>query len=105
MKKKYKINHTVISFLLIFSMISCSDTGKISEEDEKNIKNETLLETSTNIEEEKYSDWTKDTHTNDATLDYDTVFPQNSVNRIDIVIDEENWQTMMDNMTSIYGVF
>jgi spore coat protein CotH len=52
-----------------------------------------------------YSDWTDETHSKDADLDYDTVFPQDSVNRLDIVISEENWQAMMDDMEENYGDF
>lgn len=37
--------------------------------------------------------------------DYETVFPQDSVNRLDIVIAEDQWQTALDDMTGIYGEF
>lgn len=37
--------------------------------------------------------------------DYDMVFPNDSVNRIDLVIKPDDWQKMLDNMTEIYGEF
>ena len=47
--------------------------------------------------------WSEETHDKSADPDYDVVFPQDEVNRIDIVIEPENWQAMMDDMTSLYG--
>jgi spore coat protein CotH len=47
--------------------------------------------------------WSKETHDKSADPHYDVVFPQDEVNRIDIVIEPENWQAMMDDMTSLYG--
>ncbi|MDD1727933.1 MAG: CotH kinase family protein [Methanospirillum sp.] len=37
--------------------------------------------------------------------DYDLVFPNNSVQRIDLVIAADDWQKMLDNMTELYGEF
>lgn len=49
--------------------------------------------------------WTDETHGKSADPDYDVVFPDDAVNRIDIVIDPENWQAMLDDMTASYGEF
>lgn len=48
---------------------------------------------------------TDDAHSNEADANYEVVFPQDDVNRIDIVIDEEDWQAMLDDMTDNYGEF
>ncbi len=37
--------------------------------------------------------------------DYDLVFPNDSVQRIDLVIRSDDWQKMLDNMTELYGEF
>lgn len=37
--------------------------------------------------------------------DYDAVFPQDRVQRIDIKISSENWQKMLKNMTELFGEF
>ena len=42
-------------------------------------------------------------HSSDADPDYETVFPQDTVNRIDIVISPENWAIMQEDMTALYG--
>jgi spore coat protein H len=49
--------------------------------------------------------WDDVSHSNDADLNYEVVFPQNEVNTITITISPENWQAMMDDMTTLYGEF
>lgn len=47
-------------------------------------------------------DWTETTHGNVAP-DYTVVFPQTSVNAIEITIGSANWSKIRTNMTSLYG--
>ena len=49
--------------------------------------------------------WTEATHGKNADPDYDEIFPQDEVNRLDIVIDPEDWQMMLDDMTEKLGEF
>lgn len=49
--------------------------------------------------------WTDISHSNSAEPDFELVFPQHSVNRIDIVINPADWQIMMDDMTELFGEF
>ncbi len=49
--------------------------------------------------------WTEESHGRTAKPDYDLVFPQDSVNRLDIVFDPGEWQIMMDDMTELCGEF
>lgn len=49
--------------------------------------------------------WDEVTHGKDTAPDYETVFPQDDVNRIDISISPETWQVMLDDMTEKYGEF
>ena len=51
------------------------------------------------------SDWTEETHGDSVPPNYDIVFPDNEVNRIDLTIDPDNWQDMLDDMTKKYGSF
>lgn len=51
------------------------------------------------------SDWTEATHSKEADSDYDIVFPDDAVQRLDIVLDPDRWQIMLDDMTSLYGSF
>ena len=49
--------------------------------------------------------WDEDTHSKEAEPDYEVVFPQDEVNRLDITITPDNWQAMLDDMTEMYGAF
>lgn len=49
--------------------------------------------------------WTEESHCRTAKPNYELVFPQDSVNRLDIIFDPEEWQIMMDDMTDLYGEF
>ncbi|MDX2473886.1 MAG: CotH kinase family protein [Candidatus Krumholzibacteria bacterium] len=51
------------------------------------------------------TDWTAATHSKDADPDFDEVFEDNAVKRMDFVITAERWQSMLDDMTELYGPF
>lgn len=59
---------------------------------------ETFVASGTGLE-----DWGTTTHSSSATPDYATVFNQNQVNRVDIVIDARYWTIMSNNIKDIYG--
>lgn len=48
-------------------------------------------------------DWTQETHGYTASPNYDVVFNQNSVQRIDFVIDPEYWDAMQADLQAIVG--
>jgi spore coat protein CotH len=50
-------------------------------------------------------DWTEATHSKSADPDFSEVFDDTMVKRIDFVITRERWQSMLDNMTELYGEF
>lgn len=102
MKKVSIMFFIAMQLLLVFS---CSDdvaetTGDVVEV----IDSEAYVETYEDSDFEA-SDWTDDTHSKSADPNFDAVFEDDAVNRIDIVITEERWQSMLDDMTSLYGVF
>lgn len=47
--------------------------------------------------------WSAATHSNDAAPNYDVVFPEDEVLRLDITIDSENWAAMLANLTELLG--
>ena len=49
--------------------------------------------------------WGEETHSKETEPNYEVVFPQDEVNRLDITIPTETWQTMLADMTSLYGEF
>lgn len=50
-----------------------------------------------------YSDWSEATHSSAVDPDFDVVFSQTEVKRMDIVITSSNWSTMEDDLESKYG--
>lgn len=54
-----------------------------------------------NVEGQGLADWTTETHSNDVDPDYDIVFPNDKVQRLDIVIEPSEWTDMQTNLTSI----
>ncbi len=49
--------------------------------------------------------WTAETHSTDGNRDYETVFAQDTVKRIDLIITANDWQLMMDDMDELLGEF
>lgn len=49
------------------------------------------------------SDWTEDSHSKSASPNFEEVFDNNQVKRLDFVITEARWQSMLDDMTTTYG--
>jgi len=47
--------------------------------------------------------WSKETHSNSAEPNYAVVFPEDKVNTMMITIAPDDWQSMIDNMTELYG--
>ena len=93
--------------VLLISMTGCTTQAVVSESVETEISEESSLdsEDSTSDAEERPDGWSPETHSNEVEPDYETVFPQDEVNRIDITISTENWETMMADMTDLYGEF
>ncbi len=48
-------------------------------------------------------DWSVTTHSKEADLDYNTVFPQDEVLRFDIEIDSDSWTQIMDDLAANIG--
>jgi spore coat protein CotH len=79
------------SLLLVLALFSCRDEESIIE----NIET-TSAEESSGIEIDT-PDWTELTH-GITTPNYDVVFAQNEVLRIDLVISDDEWETMQDDL-------
>ncbi|PQJ78866.1 CotH kinase family protein [Polaribacter porphyrae] len=86
--------------IIICTVFSCSndDVATVQEEEEE----EVVVTDDTDF---VATDWTTDTHSKDADPNFDEVFKDNTVKRLDFVITKERWQTMLDDMTATYGAF
>ncbi len=91
-KNRY-IQIPLLAVLLLSAFIACDDAY--------------LLDPSVSLYDLDFEaeDWTTTTHSNSAEPDYDQIFDDSKVQRIDIVITEDNWQAMLDDMTQLYGSF
>ena len=105
-----------VSPLLVLAMhftflISCSDDA-IDTLDENANTTEALVDETDEDYIELYddtdfeaTDWTDETHSKSGDPAFDEVFEDEAVKRIDIVITEDRWQRMLDDMTDLYGAF
>ncbi|MCP4569252.1 MAG: spore coat protein [FCB group bacterium] len=96
---QYRAEHHSVSYFLMALMILASLLllNACSGDENENVGTEPeVLDT---------ADWTETTHGNSVDPDYDEVFAENVVKRIDIVITSTNWQAMLDDMTAQYGTF
>ncbi|MEP2279945.1 CotH kinase family protein [Maribacter sp.] len=97
----------ILLFLFITSFIACSDDDSIVDTDVDDEIAEEEEEVSTTIDDSDFeaTDWTTATHSKDADPDFEEVFEDNVVKRLDIVITEARWESMLENMTELYGSF
>ena len=89
------INYKVVSIIICaLSITSCRSADILNDVDEA--KEETGISIET-------PDWTAATHEVLSTPNYEVVFNQDEVLRIDLVIGEEEWETMQDDLAANLG--
>jgi len=108
-----KLRKTVAVGLLVaalsLSAAACSSVAQAAQSADAQDQDATssqagTVQVSANDPEVDHPDnWNEASHGNSAEPDYETVFPQDEVNRLDITISPENWQAMLDDMTELYG--
>ncbi len=89
----------LLLFISIFSLSACQSTVQ------EIIADNSSTATTEPVESTISESWSEETHGNETDPDYETVFPQDEVNRINITIDPENWDTMLADMTELMGEF
>lgn len=97
-KTKYQSDRGSItgveSDLVIVEVIGPSDSGGTD-----------YTEEYTDTDFDVSGDWTEATHSKSADPDFAEVFDDTVVKRIDFVITAKRWQSMLDDMTNLYGEF
>ncbi len=76
-----------------------NDPIEIVEEDITPVTEATAEET----EISRSANWDEETHSKEVEPNYDVVFPQDEVNRLDITVTSESWQAMLADLDSLYG--
>lgn len=90
MKKLLGLKHVrIISFLLVIGVLitSCYKEDIIPEEEE--------VTPGTGL-----ADWTTESHSKEADPNYSVIFPQDKVNRVDLVISASDWSKMQQDLSS-----
>jgi spore coat protein CotH len=98
MKDLKKILLSVFMLLIVFS---CSKDDVVDQEEEQDDDVEVVID-DTDFEP---TDWTEETHSKNVDANIDEVFEDNTVKRLDFVISEDNWSSMLADMKSLYGTF
>lgn len=99
---------TLIIVLVILAnllLVSCTGSSSAQAVPTTVETNAAIAEVGTSSDIIRPIGWSTDTHSNESEPNYEVVFPQDEVNRLDITISPENWQVMMDDMTALYGEF
>ncbi|MFY0674015.1 MAG: CotH kinase family protein [Bacteroidia bacterium] len=85
-----KIKILLFTLGALMSLTSCyKEVLEITEPDENDLEGAGL------------ADWTTETHSNDVAPDYDVVFPQDKVQRLDIVITAADWADMQSDLANV----
>ncbi|WP_144213747.1 CotH kinase family protein [Shewanella donghaensis] len=99
----------LISCSALFLLSGCGSSDD-STETEITIPETTEPEDDTETPTEDYSDtdfeatdWTDETHSKSVDANFDEVFNDSEVKRLDFVVTEDRWQIMLDDMTDTYG--
>ncbi|PMG31134.1 spore coat protein [Shewanella sp. 10N.286.52.C2] len=101
-----------LQFLLLASLSCGLLLSGCSGNDETTEPEDTTPETGIIIPEEDYSDtdfetidWTDETHSKNVDPNFEEVFSDTEVKRLDFVVTEDRWNSMLDDMTNTYGSF
>ncbi|MBI9053505.1 MAG: CotH kinase family protein [Bacteroidales bacterium] len=84
----------LIIISVLFINTSCYKEVEVEKADEDTIVPGTGLD-----------DWTSETHSDDIYPNYNVVYPQDKVNRIDIVFTSEDWDAMLQDLSDNIGEF
>ncbi|MEO9510953.1 MAG: CotH kinase family protein [Flavobacteriaceae bacterium] len=94
-----------ILFLATYLFIGCSTKEIVIDDEEGEEQAEENTDVVIDDPDFVATDWTIETHSKDADPNFDEIFPDDAVKRLDIVISEDNWDVMIDDMTDLYGAF
>jgi hypothetical protein len=102
MKVTLNLKNVLAYLPILFLALVFTSCNPDNEAEEVVEENEVSTETDLNF---VTTDWTDATHSKDADPNFTEVFSNSEVKRLDIVITKANWQTMLDDMTKLYGAF
>ena len=98
MKKLHPVCAFFLVVIIAIPLTGCATSGKTLTTQTAISENQ-----SADAEAEHPADWNEATHGKDAEPDYAVVFPQDSVNRIDITLTTEAWADLQAEMSAQFG--
>lgn len=103
---KYLVKKKTTDYISLFLILIALLTFTVSCNDDDDDSTDVVVEDEV-VDDADFEaiDWTEATHSKSADPNFDEVFEDEAVKRIDIVITEDRWQTMLDDMTDLYGAF
>lgn len=102
---KSKLNLLVVAVLFSITLVTFSSCNNDDDVVTTTEEEEGEVVVDTDDSDFETTDWTAETHSKDADANFDEVFEDNAVKRLDIVVTEARWQSMLDDMTNLYGTF
>ena len=92
-------------FLAVLTLLSIAGCETLTQPTDEGISATDYSTDDSSSEITRPEGWSEKIHGDQVEPDYETVFPQDQVNRIDIEISGENWDTMLADMTNLMGEF
>ncbi|MDY6873797.1 MAG: CotH kinase family protein [Chloroflexota bacterium] len=96
-----KTLYSLCAVIVLLGMTGCGASAETAEAFVDTVK----VDDSASDETERPEGWTEETHGDEVDPNFDVVFPQDKVNRLDLTISAENWDAMLADMTELYGEF
>ena len=121
MVKSNRFIHLILTSVLLGSCFGCAASEVAGEtvgdeildpqnettpdQDDPSASDETTdpLDDASEVESWRPEGWTEQSHAKGVDADYARIFPDNDVQKIEITISAQQYETMMNNMTELYG--
>lgn len=101
MNKKYILFYFTC---LILGIVACRDENVLDSDITPDpVPDLGIDSTGAPVDTSSYPDWDMVSHSNYAEIDYEMVFSQTEVKRLDIEISADDWALMQSNLSSIFG--
>ena len=107
--RKHTHQSALLPFLFIATLIACGDTETptgetpASDPTDQGSGQATADDDGDEVEHFRPDGWTTPSHSKGVEADYAKIYPDDSVQRLDVVIDAETYAAMQENMTELYG--
>ncbi len=93
----------LITIITIASCRNAEEIDSLNDDNDSEVSdNDSQAYDESQVDTDAYPDWTEYTHGNSTSPDYDVVFAQNTVLKLEITIGSSNWNSMLSDLSSNY---